>query len=88
MHGNGVYKWWKGNEYEGDFANDIKEGYGEYRWNNGRIYRGNFSKGTPHGKGVMILNGVEYETVYEYGKFVGNNFSNLSKSKLDYESEY
>ena len=88
MHGKGVYKWWKGNEYEGEFANDIKEGYGEYRWNNGRIYRGNFSKGTPHGKGVMIVNGVEYETVYEYGKFVGNNFSNLSKSKLDYESEY
>ena len=35
----------------------------------------------------MVVNGVEYETVYEYGKFVGINNANLSKSKLEYESE-
>ena len=49
-------------------------------------YKGSFSKGTPHGKGIMVVNGVEYETVYEYGKFVGINNANLSKSKLEYES--
>lgn len=87
MHGKGLYKCWNGNEYEGEYVNNIKEGYGEFRWNNGKIYKGSFSKGTPHGKGIMVVNGVEYETVYEYGKFVGINNANLSKSKLEYESE-
>ena len=86
MHGKGIYQYLNGNEYEGEYNNNVKEGNGEYRWNNGQKYKGEFSRGTPHGKGILTINGIDYEVKFEYGKFIGN-INNLSKSKLDYNSE-
>jgi len=42
MHGLGVFTWNDGKRYEGDFVNDLKQGYGELIWANGRIYKGNW----------------------------------------------
>ena len=88
MHGKGLYKWPNGNEYEGEYVKNIKEGEGEIRWKNGKKFRGKFSKGVPHGRGILTRNGVEYEAYYENGKYVGKVNDSFSQSQLDYESEY
>ncbi len=40
MHGEGTMVWKDGRKYQGDFANDKKEGYGVYHWSDGRKYEG------------------------------------------------
>jgi hypothetical protein len=71
MHGKGKYKWPDGNEYEGEYIYNIKEGDGIFKWKDGRIYKGKFKNGKPHGKGILTVNGVNLNAIFEDGKYVG-----------------
>ena len=71
MHGNGLYKWPDGNEYEGEYIFNIKEGNGIFRWKDGRIYKGKFEKGKPHGKGILTVNGMSFDALFENGQYLG-----------------
>ncbi len=44
MDGQGKYIWKNGNLYEGNFVNDLREGYGEYVFEN-RKYKGQWKEG-------------------------------------------
>ena len=77
MHGRGIYKWPDGNQYEGEYINNIKEGQGEFRWKDGRIYKGSFKKGQPHGKGLLTVNGITLDAIFENGQYLGDLQSSL-----------
>jgi hypothetical protein len=32
MHGKGIFKWYDGRRYEGDYVDDKKEGNGLFEW--------------------------------------------------------
>ena len=78
MHGRGLYKWTDGNQYEGEYINNIKEGQGEFKWKDGRIYKGNFQKGKPHGKGLLTVNGITFDALFENGKYIGDLQSSMN----------
>lgn len=40
MSGKGVFLWPDGRKYEGDYKNDVKEGYGRLEWPDGKVYEG------------------------------------------------
>lgn len=42
-----------GDEYEGDFKHNQKQGYGIYRYSNGDIYEGEFVDNKPEGRGKL-----------------------------------
>ena len=71
MHGKGLYRWPDGNEYEGEYIFNIKEGNGIFRWKDGRIYEGSFEKGKPHGKGKLTVNGMRIDALFENGQYLG-----------------
>ena len=52
--------------YEGEFKNNLIEGFGIYNYENGDIYKGEFKNGKMNGKGLFIWkSGEEY-----YGNYV------------------
>ena len=61
FHGKGNFTYGKGSnkgdQYIGEFKNDIESGKGTYTWANGDKYSGTFENGMPHGKGT-----------YDYGE--------------------
>ena len=84
MHGKGIYKWPDGNEYEGDYINNIKEGFGEFRWENGKKYKGPYKNGKPHGIGTITMkDGATMEVEFINGKINKNNeeIKNSKKEK-------
>lgn len=54
MHGQGIYKWPDGRQYEGNYYDDKKEGFGVYTYPDGRCYKGNWKGGKQHGEGIFI----------------------------------
>ena len=85
MHGKGTFTWPDGTMYEGQYANNLREGFGEYRWKNGKIFQGMFKEGKQHGKGVYIKDGQRKEVEYFEGKKIikGNKNENLAKNSTD-----
>jgi len=69
MNGKGVFTWANGNVYDGDFANDKKDGNGKFTWPDGRIYNGEWKAGKQHGKGEYIhKNGQARKGTWDNGK--------------------
>ena len=57
----GLLKWFNGNEYNGGWKNNQRQGYGVYRYKNGIIYSGEFVGNRKHGKGkIEYPNGKIY----------------------------
>jgi len=54
--------------YEGEFKNDMKEGYGIEKFNDGSIYKGYFVQGKKQGKGMLSLKKEKNNSVFE-GEF-------------------
>ena len=44
-HGRGIYHRQNKTSYEGDFVNDVQEGFGIERWAEGSQYEGRFAGG-------------------------------------------
>ena len=73
-------------EYEGEFKNNMKDGYGEEKYRDGSIYRGEFKEDMKHGKGVFLLQG-EGTHAYE-GEFKNDKISGKGKFKWNDKKEY
>ena len=43
--GKGTYTWANGEQYTGEFQNNLMSGYGTYSWPTGREYTGYFDNG-------------------------------------------
>jgi hypothetical protein len=74
-------------EYEGDFKNNMKNGYGEEKYRDGSVYKGEFKDNMKHGKGILLLHGsgsYGYEGEFKNdkicgkGKFKWNDKKNIS----------
>ena len=53
MHGEGVYSFSSGAEYNGAFAKNKFEGFGTYRWKDGCTYTGEWKDNKMHGKSTF-----------------------------------
>jgi hypothetical protein len=53
MHGQGIFKWKDGRQYEGQYYNDLKHGIGTFIWADGRLYEGGWERGKMHGPGKL-----------------------------------
>lgn len=56
MHGHGTLMWKDGKRYDGEFANDKRDGKGVFVWQDGRQYNGEWKGGKQHGRGTYISN--------------------------------
>jgi len=70
-HGKGVYQLLNdGSRYEGDFVNDVPEGYGEFTYADGTVFRGLWKNGKQHGIGEEINpDGVKRDGEWVDGKW-------------------
>ena len=59
-HGRGKLTYSNGDLYEGQFANNLYEGFGIYYFRNNDRYEGNWSKGCREGKGKLTKATGEY----------------------------
>jgi hypothetical protein len=67
-HGFGIFVADNGNEYEGDWKNDKREGHGKAKYNTGDVYIGSWKKCKRHGQGTMYIeNGDIYEGNWSNG---------------------
>jgi hypothetical protein len=79
MHGKGVYTWPTGQSYEGEYKNDIKDGFGCYRWKDGKLFIGEWKNNKRNGKGMIrYTDGTEREGLWEDDKQVSWEDSNTS----------
>ena len=60
-HGKGEFRFANGNEYEGDFCEDVIEGFGRcarltrLKLASGVVYLGEFRQGVQHGRGQIVV---------------------------------
>ena len=61
----GIMRWTNGNqegdEYQGEFKDDLRDGKGIHKWSDGKIYNGEWNNGLKHGQGKMVLIDVEWK---------------------------
>ena len=61
--------WANGDDYEGEWKNNMADGEGTLRTADGTKYKGHFVKGKEDGKGVLEdKNGVRYDGFFKQGK--------------------
>ena len=64
-------KWPDGNEYIGEYNDNIREGKGVFKWQNGVMFKGNFLNGKPDGIGEMKYKNKIIEVAYKNGSCLG-----------------
>mmetsp|Transcript_42972 Transcript_42972/g.64793 ORF Transcript_42972/g.64793 Transcript_42972/m.64793 type:complete len:143 (+) Transcript_42972:357-785(+) len=65
MHGQGTYRWPDGQEYIGEFVEDLMEGNGKCKHKNGTEYVGGFKNCKRYGRGrLRPKNGSEIIGIY------------------------
>lgn len=81
MEGEGKLTYWNGDVYEGNYKDDVKNGFGKYYYSETKNrYEGEWVNGKKEGKGVFIWsNGDKYE-----GQFLKDN--KHGKGKLTHNS--
>ncbi len=58
--------------YEGEFVNNLADGYGVFTMKDGSVYKGTFKEDKAHGFGVMTApNGMKYDGQFKDDKFNG-----------------
>jgi len=73
FHGRGTFKLNNGDTYEGDFKDDVREGFGKYSYKNGDEYEGEWRHGEKQGFGTMkYSNGNIYTGKWSCDKREGN----------------
>ena len=69
MDGIGEFIWEDGTKYKGQYKNNIKEGNGVYSFG-ANLYDGLWVDNLPHGKGILLNEGLRIEGIFRYGKIV------------------
>lgn len=83
--GKGTMTYDAGAIYEGDFVNDLYEGYGKYTWEDLDEYEGEWKAGERNGKGIFRgADGVVEYSMYENGKPIGDGISWAPDRKTAY----
>ena len=61
--------------YEGQFKDDVYNGFGRFIYSNGNYYIGNWLDGKRSGYGKLVENktGRVYEGQWQFSKFIGEN---------------
>jgi len=77
--------------YEGEFKNDMKDGYGIEKYNDGSIYKGNYAQDLKEGFGELLLkkekNISEYKGEFKNGKIWGKGKFKFDEKKI-YDGEW
>lgn len=88
MHGRGVYTWPTGQSYDGEYKNDLKDGYGSYRWKDGKIYIGYWKNNRRNGKGLIrYTDGTEREGLWQDDRQISLEDPVFSLSKSRFENQ-
>ena len=69
--GLGRIEFTKGDMYEGESDNGVKNGFGRYIWSNGDYYQGNWNNGVPDGYGMQVYASDGY---IQQGEWKNNKF--------------
>ena len=73
LHGFGKIIYKSGDQYEGEWINDLKSGLGEYQSKDGDLYNGQWKEDKKHNQGTMIYkNGEKYEGEWKENKRDGS----------------
>jgi hypothetical protein len=73
--------------YEGEFNNDMKEGYGIEKFNDGTVYKGYYKNNLKHGKGELSLKKEKNISVYT-GEFKEGKICGKGKFIWDNKKQY
>ena len=73
--------------YEGEFKNDMKEGYGIEKFSDGSVYKGFYSQDMKQGKGILTLKKEKNNSIFE-GEFKNNKIDGEGIFKWDNGKEY
>ena len=55
MNGKGVFKYFDGNEYSGEFTDGMMNGKGVFTFSDGNSYEGEYEDGEMHGEGIFTF---------------------------------
>ena len=87
-HGRGVYRFARGDVYEGEYQDDKKHGRGVYRFASGAVYEGEWKDDKKHGRGTFrFADGRVYEGEFKDGKYHGRGVFRSADGDV-YEGEY
>jgi len=73
--------------YEGEFKNDMKEGYGVEKFYDGSVYKGYYSRDMKQGLGILTLKKEKGISIFE-GEFKNDKIWGKGKYKWDNGKEY
>ena len=65
----------KNYEYEGDFINDLRDGYGIEKYSDGSVYEGEFKSDLKEGKGKLIIKNKDKDIIEYIGQFKSNKIN-------------
>jgi hypothetical protein len=74
VNGEGTYRYKEAQSlYEGEFQNEMPDGFGKCTFGNNERYEGMWKEGVFHGQGTLYkVDGEETEGIWKMGKFMGN----------------
>lgn len=76
--------WESGNVYEGQYANDKRQGYGVMKWVDGTVYEGEWQFGAQHGHGnITFPNGDQKQGIFQNNVFKGQNYKQTNLLSLE-----
>lgn len=81
MHGRGNYKFTSGNEYNGEWCNNVMNGFGKMLYADGSSYEGNWENNQMSGEGVYI----DSDKITWTGIFVNGQYDSKIQKKLQAE---
>jgi len=84
QEGKGIYRFDQGEVYEGDFKNNLRDGWGLFDYGNGSRYEGQWKEGKKHGKGTYFQRDGE---VYD-GDWLNNLRSGIGSCSYIDNSRY
>jgi len=73
--------------YEGEFKDDMKEGYGIEKYNDGSIYKGYYRQNLKQGMGILSLKKEKLNSIYE-GEFKKDKIWGKGKFIWDNKKQY
>ena len=87
-HGYGVYTWFDGRKYDGEWDNGKPKGQGTMTFANGDMYVGQFQDGKRHGQGKMTFaNRDTYVGEFQDGKLHGKGTLTFANGNV-YQGEF